>query len=54
MNGARVMTEPNLEPTDDDTPDGTQLPTEVDMAAEEGDAGVGLADLPDSVFAKGD
>jgi hypothetical protein len=44
------MSEPNLEPTDDDTPDGTQLPTEVDLPDEEGDAGVGLADLPASVF----
>lgn len=27
-------------PTDDDTPDGTQLPTAVDLPDEEGDAGV--------------
>jgi hypothetical protein len=41
-------------PTDDETPDGTQLPTEADMPAEEGDAGVGLAELPDSVFEDGE
>lgn len=34
------MTEPNLEPTDDDTPDGTQLPTEEEVPDEEGDAGI--------------
>lgn len=49
------MTElaPELEPTGDDIPDGTQLPTEVDMPDEEGDAGVGLAVLPASVFEEG-
>lgn len=41
-------------PTDDETADGTQLPTEVDLPAEEGDAGVGLAELPDSVFEEGE
>ena len=45
------MTEQFIDaPTDDDTPDATQLPTEVDGPDEEGDAGVGLADLPASVF----
>lgn len=40
-----VTDEPNLEPTDDETPDGTQLPTEDDLPDEEGDAGV-----PDPTF----
>lgn len=41
------MTEQNLEPTDDTVADGTQLPTEDDMPAEEGDAGVGDAEPED-------
>jgi hypothetical protein len=34
------MTEQYPEPTDDETPDGTQLPTADDLPDEEGDAGV--------------
>lgn len=50
------MTEAAPEPTDDDTPDGSQIPTADDLPDEEGDAGVGdveldedppLSELPD-------
>ena len=34
-------------PTDDTVPDGTQIPTEDDMPAEEGDAGIADAPGPD-------
>jgi len=34
------MSEPNLEPTDDDVADGTQLPDDATELVEEGDAGV--------------
>lgn len=37
-------------PTDDNTPDGTQLSTDEDLDDEVGDAGVGDADLDPSVF----
>lgn len=40
-----VTDEPTLEPTDDDTPDGTQIPTHEDLPDEEGDAGVGDVEL---------
>lgn len=47
------MTQPYPEPTGDDVPDGTQIPTADDLEDEEGDAGVGDVDLPDEVFEEG-
>lgn len=47
------MTEPHSEPTEDDVPDGTQIPTADDMPDEEGDAGVGEVELDPSVFEEG-
>jgi hypothetical protein len=52
------MSEPNLEPTGDDVPDGTQLPDETgeDDSDTEVDAGVGDAEIEydEDVFAEGD
>jgi hypothetical protein len=48
-----TMTQPYPEPTGDDVPDGTQIPTADDLEDEEGDAGVGDVDLPDEVFEEG-
>lgn len=41
------MTENTPEPTDDETPDGSQIPTGDDLPDEEGDAGVGDVELDD-------
>jgi hypothetical protein len=41
------------EPTGDDVPDGTQIPTHDDLPEEEGDAGVGDVELDPSVFEVG-
>lgn len=41
------MTENASEPTGDDVADGTQIPTADDLPDEEGDAGVGDAELDD-------
>ena len=41
------MTEQYPEPTEDDIPDGTQIPTADEMPDEEGDAGVGDVELED-------
>lgn len=46
--------EPDLEPTGDEVPDGTQIPTDDDLPDEEGDAGVGDVELPDWVFGDDD
>lgn len=48
------MTELYPEPTEDDVPDGTQIPTDDDLPDEEGDAGVGDAELDPAVFEQGD
>lgn len=48
------MTEQFVDATDDDTPDGTQLPTEVEMPDEEGDAGVGDVELEPFVHEEGE
>jgi hypothetical protein len=48
------MSEQHPEPTEDDIPDGTQIPTDEEMPDEEGDAGVGDAELDPAVFADGD
>jgi hypothetical protein len=45
-----MHTEPeheDLTPTDDKTPDGTQIPTDDDLPDEEGDAGVPAPDFAD-------
>lgn len=47
------MTEQYPEPTEDDVPDGAQIPTDDDMPDEEGDAGVGEVELDPSVFEEG-
>lgn len=47
------MSETNLEPTDDDVLDGTQIPTDDNLPDEEGDAGVGDVELDPSVYEQG-
>jgi hypothetical protein len=48
------MTTQVPEPTPDEVPDGSQIPTHDDLPEEEGDAGVGEADLPAWIFEDGD
>ena len=42
------------EPTEEEVPDGTQIPTDDDLEDEEGDAGVGEAELNPLVFSDSD